>query len=309
MIPKAHHLRSLAYQTRLWASGLAVRAGLRSSIDRMLRPRIVGDVPRATAQDVLRFIQGTGGQVDAYRLPDSNLVTPHGWFATWGTPELARALVAAHLPLNVSHFIHAGASTRVHRMPAIDEPLRFAATVETVVRTGKRVRIEQNLVTTSVRGELVAEQTVSVVLPAGRRPWSNPSRRQEPVPESARHLATHDLAASQGWQFAILSGDFNPVHWVPAWAKLSGLDGPVAHGFDLFARLGHVAVTELADRHPERVRAIEARFRQPVCLPARIALLAGQPTPVGSGCHRYPLWIAAAPGGTANVVAFVEVAS
>ncbi len=302
-------LRAFAYHTRFWATGVAVRAGLRSSIDRMLRPRIVGDVPHASVHDIVSFIEMTGGNVEDYRLPNGGLLTPHGWFGAWAPQELSRALLAAQLPLNLTQVVHAGASIRIRRLPEVGEPMRFVATVETVVRTGKRVRIEQDLVTTTARGETLTEHAVSLLLPGGRRPWTDKSRRQESVPATAQLLATHELQSGEGWRFAKLSGDFNPVHWLTPYARHLGLEGTVAHGFDLCARLGHAAVASLADHQPHRVRFFEVRFRQPVVLPARVSIFAGSSTTTDSGARRFPLWIAVDQQSPANAVAYVEVDS
>lgn len=308
MTPRVRKLRAIVCYGRVWASGVAVQLGLRSERDRMLRPRITGDVPVPSEAEVLHFIRTTGGNPEDYRLPGGTLLAPHSWFAAWGWAELARAILAARLPLNLSQVVHAFASTRIRRLTPIDEPMRFVATVETVVRTGPRVRIDQSLVTTTLRGELLAEQEVSLLLP-GRRPWVDKARRQENVPQDCKALATFDLPSSQGWDFANLSGDFNPVHWMSPFAWMHGLEGTVAHGFDLFARMGHAAVVALADRKPSRVVSLEARFRLPVTLPATLAVHAGSAQSVGSGVEKFPLWVASQASPLAHAVGSVEVQS
>jgi acyl dehydratase len=306
MHQRIRKLRTIAYFGRVWASGLALQLGLRTTRDRMLRPRITGPVPRFTEREVEDYILRTGGSPDLYRDPDGNLLVPHTYFATWGLAELAKALLAAHLPLNFTRVIHATSRVRIHRMQKVLEPARFSATVETVVRTGKRVRIEQQLTTMTADAQPLAEHTLAMVLP-DRRAGRPPGKQAQTVPIDSTLIAAIRLPSNEGWEYARLSGDFNPVHWAPPFAKLAGLERPIAHGFDMMARTCHATIQHLANSDAQRLRKIDIAFRKPITLPAEVHLFAAQPESMTSGQQRIRLWVAPEQEAAAQIMGHVEL--
>jgi hypothetical protein len=305
MHPRIRKLRTVAYFGRVWASGLALQLGLRPTRDRMLRPRITGEVPPFSEREVERYILSTGGSPDLYRDPDGNLLVPHTYFATWGLAELAKALLAARLPLNFTRVVHATSRVRVFRMQKVLEPARFSATVETVVRTGKRVRIEQQLTTMTAEAQPLAEHTLAMVIPDGqlkRTPGSKPQN----IPLDTTLLTAIRLPPNEGWQYARLSGDFNPIHWASPFAKLVGLHGPIAHGFDLMARTCHASVRHLAGGDARKLRKVDVAFRKPIRLPAEVHIFASEPVTTG-GTKRVQLWVGPEQEAAAQIMGHVEI--
>ena len=61
-----------------------------------------------------------------------------------------------------------------------------------------------------------------------------------------------------------LSGDLNPLHADPAFAKKAGYDRPILHGLATYGVAGHGLMAALCDYAPERVVALEGRFSAPV---------------------------------------------
>lgn len=60
-----------------------------------------------------------------------------------------------------------------------------------------------------------------------------------------------------------LSGDYNPLHSDPSFAKKAGMDAPILHGLCTFGFAGR-AVLEAVGNDPARIRSIRARFASPV---------------------------------------------
>lgn len=125
---------------------------------------------------------------------------------------------------------------------------------------GKRAVITQRF-TTGVEGatQLVnAEVRVFVPLARGRG-----SKKDAPRPsEAARELGRFDVGARAGWEFALLTGDFNPIHWARPWARASGFGGVILHGFGTFAR-----AWEIVRRARGGLTELDARFTRPLVLP------------------------------------------
>ena len=61
-----------------------------------------------------------------------------------------------------------------------------------------------------------------------------------------------------------LSGDKNPLHADPGFAKMAGFEKPILHGLCTFANVGRAAIEAFADNDPTRFRSIKVRFVRPV---------------------------------------------
>jgi acyl dehydratase len=61
-----------------------------------------------------------------------------------------------------------------------------------------------------------------------------------------------------------LSGDKNPLHADPGFARMAGFEKPILHGLCTFANVGRAAIEAFADDDPTRFRSIKVRFVRPV---------------------------------------------
>ncbi|MEA2625021.1 MAG: hypothetical protein QOD06_1066 [Candidatus Binatota bacterium] len=57
-----------------------------------------------------------------------------------------------------------------------------------------------------------------------------------------------------------LSGDMNPLHADPAFARMAGFERPILHGLCTFGVVGRAVLASCAGDDPGRFRAFEARF-------------------------------------------------
>ena len=64
--------------------------------------------------------------------------------------------------------------------------------------------------------------------------------------------------------FAGLSGDYNPLHADPAYARKAGFRMPILHGRCTFSVAGHAILRTYCDYDPGRFLAMEGRFSSPV---------------------------------------------
>ncbi len=296
-------LRTIAFFGGVWFSGFALQWGLLPMRERMLRPRITGAVPSFTEEEVDRYVRETGGDPDLYRNADGHLLTPPTFFAIWALAELAKALIAARLPLDFTRAVHATSRVQIHHLPKATEPARFAATVETVVRTGNRIRIEQRLAMTTADGQPLVDHWSALVLPGRGRLRA----KRQTVPLDTSLVAAIRLASNEGWKYARLSGDINPVHWAGPFARLVGFGGPVAHGFDTMARIFHAAVAHFAGGDAQKVKTLDVSFRRPIVLPAEMHLFASGVETTVSGDKQISLWVGSEQESTAYVTGHVEL--
>lgn len=86
------------------------------------------------------------------------------------------------------------------------------------------------------------------------------------------------LPADAGYRYAKLSGDFNPIHLHPWLARVFGFRAAIMHGMYSIGRAS-AAIEAAAGA---QVSSLSALFKQPVYLPASVALRT-QPEDAGAG--------------------------
>jgi acyl dehydratase len=174
------------------------------------------------------------------------------------------------------------------------EPLLVRARVEHVDDDGRRAIVTTRIVTgTAVAGEVVVADLHAFV-PLRRQEGPRRDKARATVPASAREIAFLRIGEGAGLDFAKLTGDFNPIHWLAPYARAAGFRACILHGFSTLAR-----AIEALDRarfagDPARLATIDARFTRPLVLPAR----AGVYVTNDGG-----LWVGDAPGGGAYLEA------
>lgn len=91
-----------------------------------------------------------------------------------------------------------------------------------------------------------------------------PSGPKNPAPDRAPdHEVTYGTRPDQALLYR-LSGDRNPLHSDPSFAKLGGFDRPILHGLCSYGFTGRALLHTLCGSDPARFRAMEARFTKPV---------------------------------------------
>jgi acyl dehydratase len=81
------------------------------------------------------------------------------------------------------------------------------------------------------------------------------------VPPDRRPDATAEmLTLPQQALIYRLSGDMNPLHADPDFAKLGGFDRPILHGLCTFGHVGRAVLRQCCGNDPAKLRALEVRF-------------------------------------------------
>jgi acyl dehydratase len=97
--------------------------------------------------------------------------------------------------------------------------------------------------------------------------FGGPPREQpapHPVPERAPDLVCDLPTRPETALLYRLSGDINPLHAEPAFAKTAGYPRPILHGLASFGIAGHAILKSLCGYDPARLRSIAGRFSAPV---------------------------------------------
>lgn len=96
----------------------------------------------------------------------------------------------------------------------------------------------------------------------GGKPHGGPE--PHPIPERAPDLVSEvSTRPDQAFLYA-LSGDRNPLHRDPAFARAVGFPRPILHGLCSYGTACRAVLGALADYAPERIRQFDVRFSKPV---------------------------------------------
>jgi acyl dehydratase len=222
-------------------------------------------------RDVILYALGVGaGQRDAaveLQLTTENstgatlrAIPTFGVLTTFGVGE------AVARGADPTAIVHAEQSLRLHRPLPLRGAVRAAAEVVSVYDKGSGALVTNRAVATdTVTGEALLETTSSVFVRGaggfgGERGPAGGSSAPEGPPD-------HTLRASVRPDQALLyrlSGDRNPLHSDPAFARRAGFERPILHGLATYGIAARLLFNDLCGSDPARFRSIRARFSAPV---------------------------------------------
>jgi hypothetical protein len=200
---------------------------------------------------------------------------PH-MVSQWSLPLVGELLL--RMPYKLTSVINQGVSLRVHGPLPRRTPLHVSAAVEQIEETPGRIKVVVAVVTgTQQQPSLVeARLHMSFLLP-GPRPSKPAQARAEALQWYTAGQWQAD--ARDGLRFALLTGDFNPIHWCGPLARRSAFRSLVLHGFGSFVRS-----YEILRQQGIAFKEIDVRFIKPVPLPS--STLSVQVAPPGDdGCR------------------------
>ena len=91
-----------------------------------------------------------------------------------------------------------------------------------------------------------------------------PVRTPHPVPSTRPHHVCDLPTLPQAALIYRLSGDYNPLHADPEYARKAGFEMPILHGRCTFSIAGHAILKTLCGYDPARFLGMEGRFSSPV---------------------------------------------
>jgi acyl dehydratase len=249
---------------------------LRRSYPRVLlqrKPTLVAagrSVPRIEAQlgahvadaDQLRGYRTLCGFADRGTLP---LPLPH----VLATPLHLEILTHPRFPISVLGLVHLRNSITQHRRIRAGETLDLRCALEGHRETARGQEFE--LWTYARAGDaLVWEECCTFLARAERRGRGarEPAVRGDAAAGAGVKISDFEAPDDVGRDYARLSGDYNPIHLSALTARAFGFPRAIAHGMWTLARIA----AEMEPAWPQDGSRMTVEFKQPVLLPARIAL-------------------------------------
>jgi acyl dehydratase len=227
-------------------------------------PEIRAHLPPRPEELVRDYIRHAGGDPGWYRG-----VVPAHFFSQWGFPLAARTLEG--LPYPLLRVMNGGCRLEMNAPLPAGEALQVTARLEEIDDDGRRAVLRQRVVTGTASAPRAIVADLYAVVPLGGR-GERKERERPRVPEMARELAFWRIGARAGLEFASLTGDFNPIHWIPRYARAMGFRSTILHGFSTMARAIEGLNRSLLAGDVSRLAVIDVRFVRPLLLPARVGL-------------------------------------
>jgi hypothetical protein len=259
-------------------------------------PRIEASYPPRSTQLIRDYVQNVGGDPTAY----GNSLPPH-MFSQWCFGLAGRSLQG--VPYRMSRVLNAGCNYEVRAPLPENEPLSVSARLENIDDDGRRALMQVRLIssTPSVKEGLIADLFSLVPLGGGKKEGNGAPKKEAKkdsprVPDDANEVAFFEMSATAGLDFAKLTGDFNPIHWIPAAARASGFPNVILHGFGTMARTIEGLNRGLFGGDVTRLKKWSCRFTKPMVLPAKAAVFVKDSE----------VFVGVAPGGPAYLVGNFE---
>jgi acyl dehydratase len=293
-----------------------VIAGLGATAFEVLRRRVTGKVPSGPLElpgpelhatvgprprDLIRdYVKFCGGDPSSY----AHTIPPHMW-PQWGFPLSAKTI--SEVPYPLLSVLNGGCRVEINAPLADDEPLEVSSRLLSIDENDRRAVLESELVTGTAASPRAIVATSYAIVPlrkpgmaGGSKPKSDgPAKQPDRVPLDAEELARWRLPQNAGLAFALLTGDFNPVHWIPPYAKAFGFRNTILHGFASMAKAWETLIRTRFAGSTTAIRSFDVKFTKPLTLPADVGLYL-----VAQDDHD-SIWIGNAPGGPAYLVGTV----
>lgn len=177
--------------------------------------------------------------------------------------------VQADAGITRSHVVHGEQGFTIHRPLPVEGTVIGLTEIRHIVDKGKdkgALIMTQTAVRDQATAEVVCTLTSTTFCRAdgGFGGPSGPVRDPHPIPDRAPDLTCDLPTLPQAALIYRLSGDYNPLHADPAYAKKAGFKMPIVHGRCTFSMAGHALLRSCCGYDPARLKSMEGRFSSPV---------------------------------------------
>jgi 3-hydroxyacyl-CoA dehydrogenase/3a,7a,12a-trihydroxy-5b-cholest-24-enoyl-CoA hydratase len=174
---------------------------------------------------------------------------------------------APGLRYGLDRVLHGEQYTELKRPLPLHAKLTHRARIKDIFDKGKNALVITEIVSYDEAGmELVRNEVTTFVRGAGG--WGGdrgPSQDVNVPPDRAPDKVVEDRVPEHQALLYRLSGDWNPLHADPGFAKAFGFERPILHGLCSFGYAGrHVVQAFAPDGNPDYFKSIKVRFATPV---------------------------------------------
>ncbi|MCZ0989511.1 MaoC/PaaZ C-terminal domain-containing protein [Streptomyces diastatochromogenes] len=177
-----------------------------------------------------------------------------------GSPGVISGLSMPGVDVDLAKVLHGGQTLRIHRPLPAEGTATVTGRIAAVYDKGKAAVLVMRTEVTDAEGPLWTNDAQIFV--RGEGGWGGdrgPSTRLEPPTGEPDRTVERPVRADQALLYR-LSGDHNPLHADPEFAKLAGFDRPILHGLCTYGITLKAVVDTLLGGDVTRVREYTTRF-------------------------------------------------
>jgi len=181
-------------------------------------------------------------------------------------PALMGLMSVPGMSFNPMMLLHGEQYLEILRRPVpTSARTRSEGTVKAIYDKGKGALVIIEVTTTADDGSPLFRNEFGIFLrgEGGFGGEPGPAAGNEPPARAPDAVVETPTTARQALLYR-LSGDKNPLHADPGFAKLGGFDRPILHGLCTFANVGRAVIQACAGNDPTRFQSIRVRFVRPV---------------------------------------------
>lgn len=169
-------------------------------------------------------------------------------------------LAAPGIEVNLANVLHGGQSIELHRPIPVKGRARSTAKVAAVYDKGKAAVIVLRTEVADADGPLwTSDAQIFVRGEGGFGGDRGPSVKADQPERAPDRIEERKIREEQALLYR-LSGDWNPLHADPEFAKMAGFDQPILHGLCSYGMTLKAVVDTVLDGDVSRVRAYRTRF-------------------------------------------------
>ncbi|WP_406168296.1 MaoC/PaaZ C-terminal domain-containing protein [Streptomyces sp. NBC_00996] len=177
-----------------------------------------------------------------------------------GSPGVISGLSMPGVEVDLPRVLHGGQTVRLHRPIPVEGKALATGRIAAVYDKGKAAILVMRTEVADADGPLWTNDAQIFV--RGEGGWGGdrgPSTRLEPPTGEPDRTVERPIREDQALLYR-LSGDWNPLHADPEFAKLAGFDRPILHGLCTYGMTLKAVVDTLLGGDVARVRSYTTRF-------------------------------------------------
>ncbi|TPQ17318.1 MaoC/PaaZ C-terminal domain-containing protein [Streptomyces sporangiiformans] len=177
-----------------------------------------------------------------------------------GSPGVINGLSMPGVDVNLAHVLHGGQTIALHRPIPVEGAAVATTRIAAVYDKGKAAILVVRTAVADDEGPLwTNDAQIFVRGEGGFGGDRGPSSRPEPPTGGPDKTVERAIREDQALLYR-LSGDWNPLHADPEFAKLAGFDRPILHGLCTYGMTLKAVVDTLLGGDVARVRSYSTRF-------------------------------------------------
>ncbi|MEU9188102.1 MaoC/PaaZ C-terminal domain-containing protein [Streptomyces sp. NPDC048484] len=177
-----------------------------------------------------------------------------------GSPGVISGLSMPGVDVDLAHVLHGGQTVTLHRPIPVAGEAVATGRIAAVYDKGKAAILVLRTDVADAQGPLwTNDAQIFVRGEGGFGGDRGPSTRPEPPAGAPDRTVERAIRADQALLYR-LSGDWNPLHADPEFAKLAGFDRPILHGLCTYGMTLKAVVDTVLGGDVGRVRSYATRF-------------------------------------------------